>query len=214
MVIIMKIITHRAVVFLFGLIFPVFLLVSSYTSLKAIDDKLHQIDTTEELKSSYASLRGNLVSANDYILYSLMFVEQSNQRTMLNKQTLKVAIIHIGLAVMSVGMMFIILGISDGGGESVGETSGIKLSFKTTSSGIAVFVAGALMAAGGALINNLYVTASIPGFVQILNSGQSQEGDKDNELVALYKSCQKYDEEKFRLCLVSMVQQLYAEELK
>ncbi|MCJ1958667.1 hypothetical protein MUB10_27560, partial [Klebsiella variicola] len=73
---------------------------------------------------------------------------------------MKLTIIHIGLAVISVGMMFIILGINDGGGEGGVKLSGIDFNFKTVSSGLAIFIAGALMASGGALINNIYTTAA------------------------------------------------------
>lgn len=97
----------------------------AYTHLTEFDTKINNIDTSQELQHNYDALKGNLVSANDYVLYSLMFVEQSNQRTMLNKQSMKLTIIHIGLAVISVGMMFIILGINDGGGEGGVKLSGI-----------------------------------------------------------------------------------------
>lgn len=54
--------------------------------------------------------------------------------------------------------------------------------FKTVSSGLAIFIAGALMASGGALINNIYTTAAVPGYVQIL-SPESKSDDKTNNLV-------------------------------
>lgn len=213
----MKKLTHSTVVFLFGLILPVFLLIGAYSHLTGIDEKINRVDTSQELQNNYTALKGNLASANDYILYSLMFIEQSNQRTMLNKQSMKIAIIHIGLAVMSVGMMFIILGINDGGADGTANLTGISFNIKTASSGLAVFISGALMASGGALINNLYTTASIPGYVQILTSStpeKNDEIDKTSALVGFYKSCRKYDDEKFQQCLVSMVQQLYKDELK
>ncbi|HDR2795518.1 hypothetical protein [Enterobacter cloacae] len=213
----MKKLTHGTVVFLFGLILPVFLLIGAYSHLTDIDEKINRIDTSKELQNNYTTLKGNLASANDYILYSLMFIEQSNQRTMLNKQSMKIAIIHIGLAVMSVGMMFIILGINDGGADGTANLTGMSFNIKTASSGLAVFIAGALMASGGALINNLYTTASIPGYVQILTSStpeKNDEIDKTSALVGFYKSCRKYDDERFQQCLVSMVQQLYKDELK
>jgi len=209
----MKKITRSAVIFLFGLLLPLFLLVGAYTHLTEFDTKINNIDTSQELQHNYDALKGNLVSANDYVLYSLMFVEQSNQRTMLNKQSMKLTIIHIGLAVISVGMMFIILGINDGGGEGGVKLSGIDFNFKTVSSGLAIFIAGALMASGGALINNIYTTAAVPGYVQIL-SPESNSDDKTNNLVKFYKSCRQYEDDKFQRCLVSMVQQIYKEELQ
>ncbi len=107
---------------------------------------------------------------------------------MLNKQSMKLTIIHIGLAVISVGMMFIILGINDGGGEGGVKLSGIDFNFKTVSSGLAIFIAGALMASG-ALINNIYTTAAVPGYVQIL-SPESKSDDKTNNPVKFYKKLQ------------------------
>lgn len=198
----------------FGILLPIVLLFTAYGNLQQVSKNLHPIESPLELEKNFAPLRASFSSANDYILFSLMFVEQSNQRTMLNKQAMKLTVIHIGFAIMFVGLMFIVLGINDGGVESVNEVGGHTLNFKTASTGLVVFLGGALMASGGALLNNLYTTAGIPGYVQVLNQTAAGPTEKTRDLVELYKSCKAYEQEKFQRCLVRVVEGLYSEELK
>jgi hypothetical protein len=62
--------------------------------------------------------------------------------------------------------LFIVLGIDAGGIELAGgvkESATINL--KVASSGVAVFVLGASMAAAGGLLPNKYTTLGVPGYV-------------------------------------------------
>jgi hypothetical protein len=210
----MQIFARGLAIIFFGVLVPIALLFAAYHNLEEVSKGLKNYDSAAELQQHYTSLNKTLASANDYILFSLMYVEQSNQKTMLNKQAMKLTIIYIGFAVMSIGLMFMMLGINDGGGEGGGKLAGTEFNFKTTSTGLIVFIAGALMASGGALLNNQYITAAIPGYIQVFNKSETSNHDKSEKLVALYKSCRKYDEGKFQQCLAAMIKSLYKDELK
>ncbi|CUI91511.1 Uncharacterised protein [Achromobacter aegrifaciens] len=65
---------------------------------------------------------------------------------------------------MSVGVMFLLLGIKDGGFDAALAATDLKFDFKTGSTGLATFVIGALMAAAGGLLKNDYSTVGVPSF--------------------------------------------------
>lgn len=118
------------------------------------------------IEKSIPAKLAKLTQPDDYTLYALIYVETSNRKVMLNKQLMKMAIIHIGFAVISVGMLLLLLGIDGGGMDFEGEHTGIgaKINLKIASSGVLVFVVGATMAALGGLLINQYKTADIPPF--------------------------------------------------
>lgn len=224
----MRAMARRLAAITFGIILPIILLYTAFCNLQDVSKKLYQIESEQGLQKAYEPLKGILSSANDYILYSLMYVEQSNQRTMVNKQAMKLTIIHIGFAIMCVGIMFVVLGINDGGAQGVGEFGGGTFNLKTASSGFAIFIGGALMASGGALLNNQYATAAVPGYIQVLTQAdpppdpaaeaaatrQHVAWVKENQLIQFYKKCRAYDDTQYAQCLAGIVPKLYSEEIK
>ncbi len=224
----MRRMARNIAVVMFGVLMPVFLLVTAYSNLQVVSEKLYPTESERALLEGFAPLKEVFTSANDYILYSLMYVEQSNQKTMLNKQAMKLTIIHIGFAVMCLGIMFVVLGINDGGAEAGAPLAGGLINIKTASTGFAIFFSGAVMASGGALLNNHYATAAVPGYIQVLTQFSPPSGlpgsmpgspenialVKQNQLVELFNRCKAREASKFQRCLVSVVTQLYREELK
>jgi hypothetical protein len=212
----------------FGVVLPVLLLYTAFSNLQEVSKKFYSVESEQALLKSYTPLKETLTTANDYILYSLMYVEQSNQKTMINKQAMKLTIIHIGFAIMCVGIMFVVLGINDGGAEAGAPLAGGLINIKTASTGFAIFLGGAVMASGGALLNNHYATAAVPGYIQVLtqtaqptsvgeaapSTPESMALEKQNQLIELFKRCKAYETGKFQRCLVSVVTQLYSEEMK
>lgn len=91
---------------------------------------------------------------------------------------------NAGFAVVSVGLMLIVLGVDVGGFEGRAEALDLKFDFKTGSTGVAVFVIGALMISWGGALKNKYEGSTIPKFA-----------DTDNQLhwysLKAFESCRK-----------------------
>ena len=121
---------------------------------------------------------------------------------MINKQIMKVTIMQIGFAVISVGMMFIVLGINDGGASGGAEVSGFKFDFKSGSTGVVVFVVGALMATAGGVLKNDYNTVPIPEFVYLSTHPEYTKS------INAYIECKKFSEDKFRDCFIGVFQNI------
>ncbi|GGD00204.1 hypothetical protein GCM10011396_54650 [Undibacterium terreum] len=146
---------------------------------------------------------------NDYLLYSLMQSEYANLKTMTNKQIMKVAVMHIGFAIISVGLMFIVLGINEGGVDGSGESTGVKFNLKIGSTGVALFASGALMSGAAGLLINEYKTVSIPTY-----AGGATQGDI-RDMALIYSQCK--DENKggdVSDCFITLFEAKYAEEIK
>jgi hypothetical protein len=150
-------------ILIFGIIFPLALLSQAFLAVRNAD---FQAFETIGIEKSLPAQMAKLARPEDYTLYALVFVETSNRKVMLNKQMMKMAVIHIGFAVISVGMLLLLLGIDAGGMDLEGEHKalGTKLNLKIASTGVVVFVVGATMAALGGLLINQYKTIDIPRF--------------------------------------------------
>jgi len=157
-----KTIARQSSVVLFGVIFPVYVLFQAYQGISSLKDDVGYTTTVSDIVQEFSNVNKNIDGANDYALFSLMYVEHANQKTMINKQVMKATIVHTGFAVISIGMMLIILGINEGGFEGSGEAGSLKFDFKTGSTGVGVFVIGALMATAGGVLKNDYSTSKIP----------------------------------------------------
>lgn len=69
--------------------------------------------------------------------------EHSNYGVVHDKQRMKIVVMQIGFSVASVGIVFILLAMNDGGAELSPETTGTRIDFKTASTGLAAFLIGA-----------------------------------------------------------------------
>ncbi|GJH26281.1 hypothetical protein [Caballeronia novacaledonica] len=192
----------------FGVVLPVVVLFQAYMNLNELPKAIpgQQMDVVKTF-GDVKKLASESNIANDYALFAMLFAEQSNKQAIVNKQLLKVVIIQVGFAVISVGLMFIILGISDGGATVGGKGGGIEVDLKTGSTGLVTFVIGAAMAAGGALIPNEYTTVGAPDFAQVVGDTEihtqpasasgtasaavAPESRKDAVLTGEYGKCQK-----------------------
>ena len=177
----------------FGVLFPVVVLTQAYLGITSLRENVAYTKTVGDLVGDMSELKKNISSANDYALFSLLYVEHANQKTMINKQVMKSAIVNIGFAVISVGIMLIILGIQakgDGGLEADGEAGGLKFEFRTGSTGVAVFVIGALMATMGGVLRNEYKTSEIPRFETTrVATGISQYDARYEKSLNAYRAC-------------------------
>ncbi len=107
-------------------------------------------------------------------------------------------------------MMLSLLGIKDGGLVGSGEAAGIKFDFKTGSTGVAMFVVGALMATIGGVLKNDYQTSLIPDYEHMTSKQFHQK--YENSLEA-YQLCKK-DETSFERCFTQLFFQINIERIK
>jgi hypothetical protein len=225
----------RLTILLFGVVFPVIVLFQAYQALGTLRKDIKEDINVVQMFSDFKKLTTESTIADDYALFSVMYVEQSNKQSIISKQLLKVVIMQVGFSVISIGLMFIILGINDGGATLAAEGGGGKFDFKTGSTGLVAFVIGAAMAAGGALLPNRYETVGIPSYVQMsgkvvtgtaASSGAdsahaeapkqaaSDAGDSSIDLVKAYNACKKRPApEEAMECFMSLFRQKYKGQL-
>ena len=115
---------------------------------------------------------------------------------------------QIGFAVISVGMMLIVLGINDGGAAAGAHVASIQFDFKTGSTGVVVFVVGALMATAGGVLKNDYSTVPIPSF--FYDSAPPEYVKSINA----YKECKKLGDNKFQPCFIGVFEKVNEGALK
>ena len=205
-----KTLARQVAVLLFGVVVPLFILAQAYIGLASLGKDVGYTNTHEDLIHTLSTAKQSLALANgnDYALFSLLYTENANQKTMINKQIMKVAVMQIGFAVTSIGMMLIILGFNDGGASGVAEVSGMKFDFKSGSTGVVVFFAGALMATAGGVLRNDYNTVPIPEYVYVESN---QEYAKS---INAFIECKKLGDEKFKDCFIGFFQKINQGALK
>lgn len=203
----MKKISQSIAILVFGVIVPLALLSQAYLGLSSLSSQVSGVLQKQNSSQIFRDARVLLHDANDYALFSLISAERTNHAVVTNKQIMKVAVMQIGFAVISIGVMFIILGINDGGAEGGFEASGLKFDLKTGSTGAVVFVIGAAMAAAGGIIKNDYQTVPIPGFI---DRGDGEASRAHAETVALYKECKKMGGAVSQECFYKLFSQTFA----
>lgn len=149
---------------LFGLVIPAALLFNVIMTVSKLDGVIGHTDGVKQVIENYKSVKDDLDSANDYALLSVLAAENANQKTMINKQVMKVSVIQIGFAVISIGLLFVVLGFNDGGIQASGEGSEFKFNVATGSTGLAAIVIGAAMSTMGGVLKNDYQTVAVPRY--------------------------------------------------
>lgn len=189
------------IVLVFGAIIPTLLLALAAIGLTDLQRSLTpaagEFATTLEATQTTVSQAGD---PNSYVLAAFVFSEHSNRTVITTKTRLKIGIVQIGFSVMSVGIMFLLLGIKDGGFDTTVGSNDLKFDFKTGSTGLATFVIGALMAAGGGLLKNDYTTVGVPSFSAV--SGRVST----NDFRAILEDCRKLPESQLATCFVKSLE--------
>jgi len=158
--------SHSMAILVLGVLFPVLVLIQAYGALSKLTPAIVAWRDANSAEEAFARIQPKLRSANDYALYTVMRLEATNNAVVTNKQVMKVVIMHLGFAVVSVGLMFVVLGIeAKDGGEGGVEVAGLKVDFKTASTGVLVFVVGATMVTLGGVLRNEYATVGVPEYV-------------------------------------------------
>lgn len=177
-------------VLVFGLIAPTVLIVQAYQSVHSLEAFLQAGIAASDPGRNLAHAQPLLRSPNDYLLYSQLSSERVNQAVLINKQVMKSVVMQIGFAVASLGLMFVMLGITDGGAVTRLSWLSVKVDFKTASTGVLVFVIGAAMATTGGVLRNDYATVPVPPFTA---NGEADGGVTANYAYSLdaYRQCMK-----------------------
>ena len=197
---------HAFSVAFFGALLPLILLVTAGYSLMTL-----QRDFTPAAGELLTTLKGaqDVVNQNKdnnaYAFAAFVIAEHSNFAVMHDKQRMKIAVMQIGFAVASVGIMFILLGVNDGGLTGKAEAGGLKVDFRTASTGVLTFVIGCALAGGAGLMRNDYATVGVPVF------GEQAASDTGllNYLGAVLKDCDTGPKDQVGNCLAeSLASQL------
>lgn len=205
----MRQIAKRTSMLIFGVIVPLAVLVQAYFTLRALADEVNYAVTPEGIVTTFSKAKQSIANGNDYALFSLLYSEHANQKTMANKQVMKVSVMQIGFAVTSIGIMFILLGINDGGVVGTGSVSGASFDFKTGSTGAFIFLAGALMSTAGGVLKNEYNSVPMPEYVFSNISG------KQAASINAYNQCKKQSEvEEFHKCFIDLFEKVNQGTLK
>ena len=205
----------------FGIAIPVYLMGSVITNVSAVNQEISYAGSLDSTIKSFSEAKDHLQTPNDYALLAMLSAESANQKTMINKQIMKVIVIQIGFAVISIGMLFVVLGFNEGGAEGNASNGVLSFNFKTGSSGLAAIIVGAAMATLGGVLNNAFSTVQVPTF-----SGQASvpvvlETDGSVSIVVeAFKACDSafkdlHGENKvsqIKLCITPKLKEVYANE--
>lgn len=205
-----KRIVNYLVSIIFGLVIPVFLLVGAYGSASKLSNDI-QMDPSLTPPNVMAAAKKVVTSPNDYVLLSWVYGEYANEKTMVNKQIMKVTIINIGLAVLSIGLMLIILGINDGGGELSAASGDFKFDFKTGSTGALILFLGSGMALAGGTMKNDFAVGELPVYEGTAHASMPSTSSTDIEFM---KSCQKDHPQDVANCFTKLFQQYHRDSLR
>jgi len=147
----------------FGLLIPILLSLQAFSLMQNLDSSIERMSVPNA--SSLLPLKPERLTPMDYSLAALLFVESSNRAVMVAKQRMKVAVMNVGFAIASVGIMLLMLGIDAGGMNfKFKQEAGFSAEAKITSTGVLVFVIGGLLVGIAGVTPNEFKTASIPGF--------------------------------------------------
>lgn len=171
-----------AILFL-GFIFPIALIFQSYIGMQTLTSDFKTTSKNEGAVSEVQQLKKLITTSNDYNFASLVFLENKNFEVMKRKQIMKVTVIQLGYAMMSIGLMLIMLGFEDKEHALSGGWDSFKLDFKTGSTGALVIVIGAVMATLGGVLKNDYGNNAIPPYKTY------QESTRNDEVTSIYNGC-------------------------
>ncbi len=170
---------------LFGVVVPGIITFNVITSLSNLDDSINSKVELDEIAQVYLSVRDNLEQQNQYALIAYMFSAATNQNTLMNKQIMKTVVIHIGFAVLSFGVLFIILGINQGAITASGQIAdSTSIDVKSGSTGAGVILIGAAMVTISAVDKNEFTGVALPNFQPSQQTITTEVSSSVNDLVS------------------------------
>lgn len=193
-----------------GLALPLVVLIQAYTGLSHLSGVVARDVSPDVGVYLFKQIQPLAKTANDYALYSLIYSENVNETVIVNKQVMKIVIMQIGFAVSSLGLMFVVLGFNAGGASGKFKFLDVDIDFKTASTGVAVFIIGALMTTAGGVLKNDYTTLPLPNYI---DPGAQAAPATDAGGLQAYKTCKAQAGDEFAACFASLYAQLHSAEL-
>ena len=147
-----------------GIILPMIVISISLYDMNRVMSSLDDRLSVQEIGDQVSGLAGKLNHSNDYALYTVMFLERTNQSVIINKQLIRSLVIMIGLAVICIGLAFAVLGVKESGMDVNGAVQGLSFDVKAGTPGIAAIVIGGIMVTIGGVWPGQYTTNQSPSF--------------------------------------------------
>lgn len=147
---------------LFGVLVPLVLLIQAYVAMAYLGEVIQESSGYPLIKE-LRGLQSQLRTPDDYRLASQVLAESANQRTMINKQAMKISAMNVGFATISLGIMMISLGVK-GEQQMSATVLSATVDFRKVSTGALIFIVGAAITSAAALLPNQYSTVGMPAF--------------------------------------------------
>lgn len=178
----------KTVVFILtGVIFPVFMLCASAYNLHQTSVQFKELSNKQLSLAELNELKNMMKTPYDYGTFSTIYMEKQTHDIFVNKQTMKIAAMYIGYAVLSVGIMMLFLGIETKEQQDInGNFMGLTFNIKSGSAGVIIFLFGAIMVIIPGSINNKYQT---PGFPAYSSATSQDSGKLRKSILYLYQKC-------------------------
>jgi hypothetical protein len=166
---------------LFGLIVPLLLIwSSSQTVTKMVSDMNEDANLTKGHAEVYQLLESydiNPDHGNLYAFTSYLIAQQTNEKVIKKKTLLKAMLMQLGLVIVSIGLLFVVLGFKEGGVDgSASGISGIDFNITIGSTGLATIFFGVLMITLGGVVSNKFTTVGVPKYSHQVVSANLKRG--------------------------------------
>lgn len=150
--------------FALGIIIPIIVISIALTSMNDVMDSLDSRMSVSEIGEQISGLQGKMNHSNDYALYTVMFLERTNESVVISKQLIRSMVVLIGLTVICIGLAFAVLGVKEGGVDLNGSVQGFAFDVKASTPGLAAIAVGAIMVTIGGVWPGKYTTNQSPSF--------------------------------------------------
>jgi hypothetical protein len=153
----------------FGLIVPIVLI---WSASQTVGQMLGDMNNDASQKAGHSEIVKLLQvydiapnNGNKFAFTSYLIAQQINEKVIKKKTLLKAVLMQLGLVIVSIGLLFIVLGFRDGGLKG-GASGALGVDFNVTvgSTGLATIFLGVLMITFGGVVSNKFTTVGVPSF--------------------------------------------------
>lgn len=171
-----------------GLVFPAVSIALAFKGIFLLDANYRTKDASSVIYELPSKVQ-KLETSNDYIIATMAYLERSNSLISEKRQNARQSLMGIGLAIMSIGLAFLLFSVDGGGIEGEGKFSEIGVQLKIASSGVVIFLLGGGLAAGAGLLRYDYGTVAQPGYQITDATVKPTRAEEERELMRLARMC-------------------------